>query len=144
VGDCAYLVDSKTGAQVPGVSQGALQMGKYVAKVIRAQIRQTATGTGPEGGAARKLRDDGFHYTDYGSMATIGKSRAVAEIGPLRFGGLLAWLAWLALHVTVLIGFRNRIAVLLSWIYNYIFYRRGSRLITGLTMDAPQGSPPRD
>jgi NADH dehydrogenase len=126
------------------VSQGALQMGKYVARVIRAQIAQSAAGAGSEGGAAQALRDQGFHYTDYGSMATIGKSRAVVEIGPLRFGGLLAWLAWLALHVTVLIGFRNRIAVLLGWIYNYIFYRRGSRLITGLTMDAPQGSPSRD
>ena len=63
-------------------------------------------------------------------MATIGKSRAVVEIGPLRFGGLLAWLAWMFLHVSVLIGFRNRIAVMTSWIYGYVFSRRGSRLIT--------------
>jgi NADH dehydrogenase len=68
-------------------------------------------------------------------MATIGKSRAVVEIGRLHFGGLLAWFAWLALHVTVLIGFRNRISVLLSWIYSYLFFRRGSRLITGLTSE---------
>jgi NADH dehydrogenase len=68
-------------------------------------------------------------------MATIGKSRAVVELGRLRFGGLLAWFAWLALHVTVLIGFRNRISVLLSWIYSYIFFRRGSRLITGLSSE---------
>jgi NADH:ubiquinone reductase (H+-translocating) len=66
-------------------------------------------------------------------MATVGKSRAVVEIGRLHFGGLLAWLAWMALHITVLIGFRNRLAVLSSWIYSYIFFRRGSRLITGLT-----------
>ena len=65
-------------------------------------------------------------------MATVGKSRAVVEIGRLHFGGLLAWFAWMALHITVLIGFRNRVAVLLSWIYSYIFFRRGSRLITGL------------
>ncbi len=64
-------------------------------------------------------------------MATIGKSRAVVELGRVRFSGLLAWFAWLALHVTVLIGFRNRVAVLLSWIYSYLFSRRGSRLITG-------------
>ena len=63
-------------------------------------------------------------------MATVGKSRAVAEIGPFHFAGLLAWLAWLALHITVLIGFRNRISVLLSWIYAYVFFGRGSRLIT--------------
>jgi NADH:ubiquinone reductase (H+-translocating) len=125
IGDAAYLVDSASGKQVPGVSQGALQMGRYVAKVIEAELRG-----GPA--AARKLRANGFHYKDLGSMATVGKSRAVVEIGRLHFGGLLAWIAWMALHITVLIGFRNRVAVLLSWIYSYIFFRRGSRLITGL------------
>ena len=125
IGDAAYLVDSASGKQVPGVSQGALQMGRYVAKVIEAELQ-----AGPA--AARKLRANGFHYKDLGSMATVGKSRAVVEIGRLHFGGLLAWIAWMALHITVLIGFRNRVAVLLSWIYSYIFFRRGSRLITGL------------
>ena len=124
IGDAAYLVDSATGQQVPGVSQGALQMGRYVARVIEAELR--------DGGAAQKLRAAGFHYHDLGSMATVGKSRAVVEIGRLHFGGLLAWFAWMALHITVLIGFRNRVSVLLSWIYSYIFFRRGSRLITGL------------
>jgi NADH:ubiquinone reductase (H+-translocating) len=125
IGDAAFLVDSNSGRQVPGVSQGALQMGRYVAKVIEAELR----GGQPAGG---KLRAKGFHYKDLGSMATVGKSRAVVEIGRLHFGGLLAWFAWMALHITVLIGFRNRVAVLLSWIYSYIFFRRGSRLITGL------------
>ena len=129
IGDAAYLVDSATGQQVPGVSQGALQMGRYVAKVI-----ETALQKGTD--AAGRLRATGFHYNDLGSMATVGKSRAVVEIGRLHFGGLLAWFAWMALHITVLIGFRNRVAVLLSWIYSYIFFRRGSRLITGL---APTG-----
>ena len=124
IGDAAYLVDSATGQQVPGVSQGALQMGRYVAKVIEAELRG--------GASAQKLRATGFHYNDLGSMATVGKSRAVVEIGRLHFGGLLAWFAWMALHITVLIGFRNRVSVLLSWIYSYIFFRRGSRLITGL------------
>ena len=124
IGDAAYLVDSATGQQVPGVSQGALQMGRYVAKVIEAELRQ--------GGLAQNLRAGGFHYNDLGSMATVGKSRAVVEIGRLHFGGLMAWFAWMALHITVLIGFRNRVSVLLSWIYSYIFFRRGSRLITGL------------
>jgi NADH dehydrogenase len=124
IGDAAYLVDSATGQQVPGVSQGALQMGRYVARVIEAELRDS--------GAAQKLRAAGFHYHDLGSMATVGKSRAVVEIGRLHFGGLLAWFAWMALHITVLIGFRNRVSVLLSWIYSYIFFRRGSRLITGL------------
>ena len=123
IGDAAYLVDSKTGKQVPGVSQGALQMGRYVAAIVREEQR----GPGHSGSATRAR---GFHYRDYGSMATVGKSRAVVEIGPFRFGGLLAWFAWLALHITVLIGFRNRISVLVSWIYGYVFFRRGSRLIT--------------
>jgi NADH dehydrogenase len=120
IGDAATLVDSRTGAAVPGVSQGAIQMGRYVARVIEEACR-----------GARRSRDQGFHYKDLGSLATVGKSRAVVEIGRLHFGGFLAWLAWLALHVTVLIGFRNRISVLLSWIYSYVFFRRGSRLISG-------------
>jgi NADH dehydrogenase len=124
IGDAAYLVDAASGQQVPGVSQGALQMGRYVAKVIEAELRD---------GSSAPLRKAGFHYKDLGAMATVGKSRAVVEIGRLHFGGLLAWIAWMALHITVLIGFRNRLAVLSSWIYSYIFFRRGSRLITGLT-----------
>jgi NADH dehydrogenase len=116
-------------------------MGRYVAKVIEAELKDGGRAVGrqfPKGAEdcrpseARKLRAKGFHYRDYGSMATVGKSRAVVEIGRLRFGGFLAWLAWMALHITVLIGFRNRLAVLSSWIYAYLFYRRGSRLITGL------------
>jgi NADH dehydrogenase len=125
IGDAAYLVDSASGKTVPGVSQGALQMGRFVANVIEAELQAGSS-------AARKLRTSGFHYKDLGSMATVGKSRAVVEIGRLHFGGFLAWLAWMALHITVLIGFRNRVAVMLSWIYSYVFFRRGSRLITGL------------
>jgi NADH:ubiquinone reductase (H+-translocating) len=121
IGDAAYLVDPASGQAVPGVSQGALQMGRYVARILDAEIRGRPS-----------PRAQGFRYRDKGSMATVGKSRAVVELGRLRFGGLPAWLAWMALHITVLIGFRNRIAVLLSWIYSYVFFRRGSRLITGL------------
>ena len=119
IGDAAWLIDPVSGAPVPGVSQGALQMGRYVAGVIDAELR-----------GQRDARRRPFRYTDWGSMATVGKSRAVVELGRLRFGGLLAWFAWMALHITVLIGFRNRLAVLASWIYSYVFFRRGSRLIT--------------
>ena len=119
IGDAAWLIDPASGAPVPGVSQGALQMGRYVARLIDAELR-----------GGRSERERGFHYRDWGSMATVGKSRAVVELGRLRFGGLMAWLAWMALHITVLIGFRNRLAVLSSWIYSYVFFRRGSRLIT--------------
>ena len=135
IGDAAWLVEAATGRPVPGVSQGALQMGRYVARVIEAELRAAS-----DARAASRLRAAGFHYRDKGSMATVGKSRAVVEIGRLRFGGLLAWLAWMALHVTVLIGFRNRLAVLASWIYSYVFFRRGSRLITRVTLP-PESSP---
>jgi NADH:ubiquinone reductase (H+-translocating) len=136
IGDAAYLVDSATGQPVPGVSQGALQMGRYVAKVIEAELKGGAS-------AAEGLRAAGFHYKDLGSMATVGKSRAVVEIGRLHFGGLPAWIAWMALHILVLIGFRNRLAVLFSWVYSYLFFRRGSRLITGLApMDIKQPIAP--
>jgi NADH dehydrogenase len=139
IGDAALLVDPQSGKPVPGVSQGALQMGRYVARVITEQLEGRTS-----------ARERGFRYRDFGAMATVGKSRAVVELRGIRFGGLLAWLAWLALHVTVLIGFRNRIAVIASWIYEYVFFRRGARLITGphparvkrLIM-APPGAPAR-
>jgi NADH dehydrogenase len=129
IGDAAFLVDSKTGKQVPGVSQGALQMGKYVAAIVREEQAAATRFIVPRPRPSA-TRAKGFHYRDYGSMATVGKSRAVVEIGPFKFGGILAWFAWLALHITVLIGFRNRISVFVSWIYGYVFFRRGSRLIT--------------
>ena len=129
IGDAAFLIDWKTNKQVPGVSQGALQMGRYVARVIQQDMSSN------DPAQRGKLRAEGFHYKDLGSMATIGKSRAVVEIGRLRFGGFLAWCAWLALHITVLIGFRNRASVLLSWIYSYFFYGRGSRLITNFSSE---------
>src|SRR5882757_3184236 len=119
IGDAAYLVDSHTSRQVPGVSQGALQMGRYVAKVIQEDLE-----------GKRWLRNLGFHYRDLGSMATIGRSRAIAQIGRFHASGFIAWLAWLVLHISVLIGFRNRFSVLVSWIYSYVLVRRGSRLIT--------------
>jgi NADH:ubiquinone reductase (H+-translocating) len=130
IGDAAYLVDAG-GRTVPGVSQGALQMGRYVARLISDRI------------AGRpRAQHSAFRYRDLGSMATVGKSRAVVEIGALRFGGLLAWFAWMALHVTTLIGFRNRLAVLASWIYSYVFFRRGSRLIIRPPLAA--GVPPQE
>ena len=97
IGDAAYLVDSKTGKQVPGVSQGALQMGQYVAAIIREEQARPGHSGSP-------TRARGFHYKDWGSMATVGKSRAVVEIGPFRFGGLLAWPGPRALQVLLLPG----------------------------------------
>jgi NADH:ubiquinone reductase (H+-translocating) len=123
IGDAAYL-EQPDGHAVPGVSQGAMQMGRFVARIILAELEGS--------GEARQHR---FHYRDYGAMSTIGKSRAVVEIGPLHYGGWLAWLTWLGLHITVLIGFRNRLAVLTSWMYSYLLQRRGSRLITGARIE---------
>ena len=73
-----------------------------------------------------------FRYRDKGSLATIGRARAVADIKGLRFSGFLAWAAWLGIHIFYLIGFRNRLLVFLNWAWNYLTFRRGARIITGL------------
>lgn len=99
---------------VPGVAPAAIQMGRHVA-------RQIATGE-------RRA----FRYRDKGSLATIGRARGVADIGPLRFGGFVAWFAWLAIHIFYLIGFRNRVFVLAGWAWHYLTFRRGARIITGV------------
>ena len=83
-----------------------------------------------------------FEYFDKGMMATIGRSRAVAVTGKLQMKGLLAWLAWLFVHLWYLVGFKNRVFVLLSWIWSYILYRRGARLITGLGPEPPPRARP--
>ena len=122
IGDAAWLVDAASGDGRTGRVAGRDADGTL--RRARDRVRELR--------GARSARVPGFHYRDCGSMATVGKSRAVVELGRVRFGGLIAWLAWMALHITVLIGFRNRLAVLASWIYSYVFFRRGSRLITGL------------
>jgi NADH dehydrogenase len=137
IGDCVALTDAK-GQQVPGVAQGAIQMGGYVAKIITAELDA----------ASRKIPAPArqpFTYFDKGSMATIGRARAVAQVGPLRFGGFIAWLMWLGLHLVFLVGLRNRLAVLLQWFYAYVVYRRGARIIWTQKVDAlPEtAAPPR-
>jgi NADH dehydrogenase len=109
---------------VPGVAPAAMQMGRHVARVI-------ASGT----------RGD-FHYRDKGSLATIGRARGVADIKGLRFGGFPAWFAWLAIHIFYLIGFRNRLFVLVGWAWHYLTFRRGARIITGATRHHGPGRPP--
>lgn len=99
---------------VPGVAPAAMQMGRHVAGVIATGQRQP------------------FRYVDKGSLATIGRARGVADIRGLRFGGFLAWLAWLAIHIFYLIGFRNRFFVLAGWAWHYLTFRRGARIITGV------------
>lgn len=110
--------DLATVPGVPGVAPAAIQMGRHVARMI----------TGDEEGKPRSP----FRYRNKGSLATIGRARGVAHFGRLRFGGFLAWAAWLVVHIFYLIGFRNRLLVLVSWAWSYLTFRRGARIITGL------------
>lgn len=120
LGDLANLVDKK-GKPVPGVSPAAMQMARHTAKIIRAELGST--------GASEPGKRKSFVYFDKGSMATIGRSRAIAEIGKLRMSGFPAWMAWLLVHLIFLVGFRNKVLVLFDWFYSYATYRRGARVI---------------
>lgn len=115
VGDLAHL--EQDGHMLPGVCQVAMQMGTHSARSIVNDIR-------------RKPRRD-FHYFDKGNMATIGRAAAVADIHGLRFGGFPAWMIWVFVHILYLIGFRNRVLVMIQWAWAYIGQRRSNRLITG-------------
>ncbi len=121
LGDIVTLVDRK-GQTVPGIAPAAMQMGRHAARVIGAAIRA----------GGQPAPRPAFGYWDKGSMATIGRSAAVAHIGRLEFGGWPAWAAWLGVHLVFLIGFRNRLSVFLQWVYSYWTYKRGARIITGL------------
>lgn len=114
-GDLA-AIRNPDGSLVPGVAPAAIQQGRHVAGQITADIE----------GRPRTP----FRYRDKGSLATIGRARAVADLPGLRFGGILAWLAWLAVHIYFLIGVRNRTFVFLSWAWSYLTFRRGARIIT--------------
>jgi NADH dehydrogenase len=119
IGDLA-LVMQENGKPVPGVSPAAMQMGRHVARLLETEINCRAKSTSRPP----------FKYWDKGTMATIGRSAAVAWIGRFKFSGLFAWLAWLFVHLVFLVGFRNRIAVLFQWAYSYFSYRRSARIIT--------------
>ena len=121
IGDMALVLDEE-GKPVPGVSPAAMQMARHVARIIRADLD-----LGPD----RAPRPP-FRYWDRGTMATIGRSAAVAWIGRVKISGRIAWLAWLFVHLLFLIGLRNKLAVLLQWTYSYFTYKRGARLITSL------------
>jgi NADH dehydrogenase len=120
IGDMA-LVLGADGKPVPGVSPAAMQMAKHVARLIERELMPGKKSSRPP-----------FQYRDKGSMATIGRSAAVAKMGRLEFSGFPAWLAWLGVHLIFLIGFRNKLAVLLQWAYAYFTYKRGARIIIGL------------
>jgi NADH dehydrogenase len=117
-GDLASLKQAN-GRPVPGVAPAAKQMGSYVAATVRARLK------GQSG------LDKPFVYADYGNLATIGRMAAVVDLRGLQFSGLLAWWFWLAAHVFFLIGFRNRITVLINWAWAYWTYQRGARIVLG-------------
>ena len=116
IGDMASLLQ-ENGEPIPGVSPAAMQMGTATAKNILADIKG-------------KPREN-FTYWDKGTMATIGRSKAIAEAAGMKFKGFIAWLMWLFLHVFFLIGFRNRLSVMFSWFWAYLTRERSARLITG-------------
>jgi NADH dehydrogenase len=104
---------------VPGVAQGAIQGGKYAANTIKAELA----------GADPSAREP-FQYFDKGSMASVSRFSAVAKIGPLEFGGFIAWLAWLVLHLVYLVGFKNQVTTLVSWAVTFLSNRREQLTIT--------------
>ena len=115
IGDMTFLEQDEK--PLPGVSPVAMQMGRCVARNIQNDL---------DGEPYEE-----FRYFDKGSMATIGRKAAIAEIGKLHLSGFIAWMAWLMVHIFFLIGFRNRFAVLFNWAWSYFTYQRGARLITG-------------
>ena len=123
IGDLASLNDEH-GKPLPGVAQVAIQMGRHAVRNILRSIEK------------QPLR--AFRYKDLGNMATIGRASAVADFGSFRLTGYLAWLAWLFVHLMNLIGFRNRVVVMVQWAWAYVSYQRAIRLITG---DEPPATP---
>jgi NADH dehydrogenase len=114
IGDQAHF-KGPDGRPLPGLAPVASQQGTYVAKLLRQRIKGKTT--------------KGYSYRDKGAMATIGRNKAIAEVGPIRMTGILAWLAWLVVHIYYLIGFKNRFLVLFQWGWSYITYKKGARLI---------------
>jgi NADH dehydrogenase len=116
IGDLASLQDEH-GKMLPGVAQVAIQQGSWAAEMVGRDLE--------------KQPRRNFHYHDKGSLATIGRNAAVAQFPKFSLSGYFAWLAWLFIHVLFLIGFRNRLLVMVQWAWSYLTYERGARLITG-------------
>jgi NADH dehydrogenase len=128
IGDLASLMQD--GTLVPGVAPAAMQEAHHAAKNILRSIRRETTLP--------------FRYHSKGSLATIGRKAAVAQLGPLKLSGVIAWLAWLFIHVMFLIGFRNRFMVVFQWAWSFVSYDRGARLITGPIQREPDGEPAKN
>ena len=129
LGDMARFEEGE-GKLLPGVALVAMQEGIYAANVVRKEVQR--------GAIAERTP---FRYHDLGQMATIGRSRAIAEFGRLRLAGYFAWWFWLIVHIYRLSGFRNRLSVLVQWAWSYMTFGRGARLIVGKEWQAYSGSP---
>jgi NADH:ubiquinone reductase (H+-translocating) len=128
IGDLAACTGDD-GRPLPGVCQVAMQQGTHAARGIVRSIEQQPRRP--------------FRYKDFGNMATIGRAAAIADLGRLRLSGFVAWLMWLFIHILWLIGFRNRLSVMLQWAVAYLTYQRSVRLITGQDSKQPQGPEPQ-
>lgn len=115
IGDTACVIQD--GKNLPGVAPVAMQEGRYVASVIQQNLRGASS-------------YPAFYYFNKGNLATVGRSFAIANFGKIRLSGMFAWLAWVVVHIYYLIGFRNRIVVLMEWAWAYLTFQRGARLIT--------------
>jgi len=116
IGDIATMISDEMPKGHPQVAQVAIQQGKYLGEFIQHFI-------------SRKSIRNKFVYRDKGSLATIGKRRAVADLGRFKFGGYMAWLLWSLVHLLSISGFRNKLMVALNWAWNYFTYDKGNRLI---------------
>ena len=114
IGDASLVLED--GKPLPGVAPVAIQQGRYVGKIIKDDI------------PSKKRKP--FKYFNKGDLATIGRARAVMQIGKIKISGFVAWIAWVFIHILYLIGFRNRYKVLAEWAWYYISFRQGIRLIT--------------
>jgi NADH dehydrogenase len=140
IGDLAHVIDPVTKSEVPGVAPAAIQMGKYVARVIKHETASrgplaasrivTAREAARHGGSSTSGRAP-FRYWNKGLLATIGRGKAVAWMGRFQFSGIFAWLLWVFIHIFYLIGFRNRVLVMLQWAWTYLAWQRSARIITG-------------
>lgn len=115
IGDVAAMISDSFPNGHPGVAPAAIQQGKHLAKNIIRLVNRAPM--------------EPFDYFDKGSMATIGRNKAVVDIGYVRFAGLFAWFVWMFVHLMTLVGFRNKMVVFVNWIWNYFSYDRGTRLI---------------
>ncbi len=131
LGDQAHFV-GPDGKPLPGLAPVASQQGKYISRAIRARLENKPI--------------EAFRYLDKGAMATIGRNKAIAEMGPIKLHGFIAWMAWLVVHIYYLIGFKNRLLVFMQWAWSYVTYKKGARLILNKewrthTASAPEKKP---